>query len=269
MAGIGLYQPGETRMATYYRMLDHLETVMLVLKRAISHGSYSAIAQKAMKASNDQRRRKNKPPKYAADSGGILIDEAAESIDSPDFWKAVGVFLDLLKPAILLLRMVDSAMPCLSKVYYSCCVVDKCLRIVRDQNRHTVVPRKLAIFRKRWKRWHRPFHTAAYAFDPAYQAHKLTQEEQGEVEKTLHRLYPKTWVTIKSQFVQFKKKLGCFKDPTEVACCMSCARVRSDCNCFGRRARKAYGRLLTTCMHGNGIKLWQAPCLSFRRLAHN
>ena len=70
------------------------------------------------------------------------------------------------------------------------------------------------IFLSRWDRWHRPIHTAAYAFDPAYVSHQLSDGEVEEVQTVLKRLYPAKWYTIFSQWKDFKHQQGGFTTDT-------------------------------------------------------
>ena len=51
-------------------------------------------------------------------------------------------------------------------------------------------------------------HTAAYALDPSYQAHKLCDAERSEVEETLMKLYPQEHLSILSQLKDFRNQQG-------------------------------------------------------------
>lgn len=216
-AQIGMYVPGETRMANTYRLMHRLEQVSAILKRVMTNPSYDAVAQAAMESNNKQRMNRGKEPKYAADEDGKFIDTVAATIQDKNYWAKGKHFLTVAQPALWLLRMVDGVVPCLGEVYYACCVVDKTLALRESQAMAiSCIDLMRAQFNKRWKRWHRPIHTAAYAVDPSYHTHELTDAENAEVIATFKKLWPQDWLKMKMQLVEYRQKLGCFKDPTEV-----------------------------------------------------
>ena len=216
-AGMALYQPGDTRMALLFVALDRLKELQPVLESLVhftgrSDGekklpSYEFVAQKALQAYNKQCKDPEKMHKKVRGSSTKLEDKYKTIIKNDQFWEVVTEFLDLAATPFLLLRMVDSNLPSLSKVYYCCCLVDKILRI--EKAKGSVLASKMhMLFVKRWDRWHRPFHTAAYAFDPSYLKHKLTNLEVEEVESVVQRLYPEEHLTIMSQWKDFKNQSG-------------------------------------------------------------
>jgi hypothetical protein len=111
-------------------------------------------------------------------------------------------------------------------VYYSCCCVDKILRIESAKGSKLAKDMHL-IFLKRWTRsasrstrlivffrWHKPVHTAAYALDPSYHSHQLSDVEHEEFEDVLKKLYPSEWNTIISQWRDYKAQIGEFSVDT-------------------------------------------------------
>jgi hypothetical protein len=68
----------------------------------------------------------------------------------------------------------------------------------------------LAVFNKRWARWHKPIHTLAYALDPAYQSHVLTAPEKQDVKAMIQRLRPEQFAEILIEFTTYKANAGVF-----------------------------------------------------------
>lgn len=89
-------------------------------------------------------------------------------------------FITCTKSAVYLLRLVDGQTPVLGKFYYCCALLDKHLRIMKEAGTVPYIDQMRSIFMKRWKRWHRPIHTFAYAVDPCYQEHELTRHEKAD-----------------------------------------------------------------------------------------
>ena len=210
---MGLYQPGDTRMALLYVMLDRLVELKPVLEALVHYvssdgtPSYDAVAQKALLAYNKRCTDPDKAHKKVQGSSTKLQDKYKVTVKNDGFWKLAEEFLKLAKTPFLLLRLVDTNLPTLSKVYYSCCLVDKVLRIEKAKGSE-LAGKMHKLFLKRWDRWHRPLHTAAYAFDPAYQDHVLTEIEVQEVESVVQKMYPSEWLTVMAQWKDFKGRQG-------------------------------------------------------------
>ena len=223
-SGIGLYNPGDTRMATLYLMMHRLIELKEVLEQVVHapaqvvndevrRMSYDDMSQKNMLAYNRQCKDDEKKYKTMSNNSTKLKDRVKELIKSDEFWSLATEFLQLAQTPFWLLRLVDSNLPTLSKVYYSCCCVDKLLRVEKAKGSE-LAAKMHKIFLSRWDRWHRPVHTAAYAFDPAYVSHKLSDDEVEEVQSVLKRLYPAKWYTIFSQWKDFKHQQGAFTTDT-------------------------------------------------------
>ena len=56
----------------------------------------------------------------------------------------------------------------------------------------------------RWKRWHRPVHTLAYAIDPSFHSHTLSRTEKADVKAALKVLLPDTWEDCKTEIDEFR-----------------------------------------------------------------
>ena len=69
---------------------------------------------------------------------------------------------------------MDGFVPVLGKFYYSCVLIEKHLRTIKARGGTPYMDHMLQISKTRWKRWHRPILTFAYACDPCYQQHDLS-----------------------------------------------------------------------------------------------
>lgn len=174
---IGLYMPGDTRMATVFRMLFRIKVLYQVLRNLVSLPEYDVASQKALKMWSD-----NQPPeKKLIPINGKFVDKVKHSIQSDRFQNEIDTFIRSTKSAMYLLRLVDGQTPVIGKFYYACALVDKHLRVMKEMNNVAYIDQLRSIFAKRWKRWHRPIHTLAYALDPCYQSHELSREEKRDV----------------------------------------------------------------------------------------
>lgn len=185
---MGLYAPGDTRMATVFKMLHRLKVLFPVLTDLVSAAEYEAASQKALKQWSDSQPAGNKLTAI----GGKYPDKVKHSIQDPAFLTRIDVFTNATKSAIYLLRLVDGQTPVIGKFYYCCALLDKHLRVLKEAKTVPYIDLMRSIFIKRWKRWHRPVHTFAYALDPCYQAHDLTKEERADcvtVTYILRRIY--------------------------------------------------------------------------------
>lgn len=173
---IGLYNPGDTRMATVFKMLYRLKVLQEVLVDLVSRPEYEIASQKALKQWSDARPAGDRL--LAVE--GKYPDKVKHSIQEKTFWARIEVFVQATKSAMYLLRLVDGQSPVLGKFYYCCALVDKHLRVLKEGGKTPYIDAMRSIFMKRWKRWHRPIHTFAYAVDPCYQEHDLTSEEKAD-----------------------------------------------------------------------------------------
>lgn len=176
---IGLYSPGDTRMATVFKMLFRILTVYPVLEQLVSAPEYEVASQKALKSWSDIQ----PPEKKLTPIDGKYVDKIKHSVQSSRFKEEIECFIKCTKSAIYLLRLVDGQTPVIGKFYYACALVDKHLRVLKNQENVPYIDQLRSIFMKRWKRWHRPIHTLAYALDPCYQSHHLSREEMADCTK--------------------------------------------------------------------------------------
>lgn len=173
---IGLYNPGDTRMATVFKMLFRVQLLLPVLIHLVSLPEYEVASQKALQAWSAQQ----PPEKKLTAINGKYVDMVKHFIQSPRFAEEISNFIKALKSAMYLLRLVDGQTPVIGKFYYACALVDKHLRVLKEQNAVPYIDQLRTIFMKRWKRWHRPVHTLAYALDPCYQTHELSRKEKAD-----------------------------------------------------------------------------------------
>ena len=121
-AGIGLFNPPDTRMALLYVMLHRVDEVKGVLEAMVhfqGNGklpSYDVAAQKAMVSYNKTCQDPEKHYQPKPSQSALLIDPYKDTIKNKDFWDRSTEFLQIAKTPMWLLRMVDSNLPSLSKV---------------------------------------------------------------------------------------------------------------------------------------------------------
>lgn len=175
---IGLYMPGDTRMATVFAMLHRLQVVFPVLREMAASAAYETASQKALKQWSDRQQAGNK----LVQVDGRYVDRVKSSILESDLLKRIETYIKATKSAIYLLRLVDvdGQSPVLGKFYYCCALVDKHLRLLKESGEVAYIDALRSIYMKRWTRWHRPIHTLAYALDPCYQGHSLSAEERAD-----------------------------------------------------------------------------------------
>lgn len=160
-------------MASVFRMLYRILILFPVLIDLVGRAEYETMSQKALKQWSD-----------AQPAGSKLIavegkypDKVRHLIQDTNLKERIQVFISATKSTIYLLRLVDGQSPVIGKFYYCCALVDKHLRVLKETNKVPYIDQMRTIFMKRWRRWHRPIHTMAYALDPCYQSHQLTREE--------------------------------------------------------------------------------------------
>ena len=197
---IGLYMPADTRMMTVFKMLHRLLIVWDVLFDLAGRPEYETASQKALKQWSDRQ----KPEKKLVTIDGRYPDSVKVLLTNLGFRNRIHAFVQSSKSAVYLLRLTDGATPVLGKFYYACALVDKHLRTIKEAGNVSYAPQMLAIFTKRWKRWHRPLHTFAYAVDPCYQAHDLTREEKRDCEAVIRKLSPSDWPRLKVEFDRWR-----------------------------------------------------------------
>lgn len=195
-----LYQPGDTRMLTVFKMLFRISVLKDVLVDLVGKAAYSEAAQRALKAWSDQQPAEKK----LLTVDGKYPDKVKHCIQSSSFWDRVDCFIECTKSAVYLKSLVDGQSPVMGKFYYSCALVDKHLRVLKEEGTVPYIDQMRAIFLKRWKRWHRPIHTFAYAVDPCYQTHKLTVEEKRDCKTVIMKLGGGNWASLKVEFDRWR-----------------------------------------------------------------
>lgn len=199
-----LYSPGDTRMATAFKMLHRILVLYPVLTDLVSRPEYETASQKALKQWSDAQA----ADKKLTAVNGKYLDRVKLSVQSDAFKERIEAFINSTKSAMYLLRLVDGQSPVIGKFYYSCALVDKHLRVLKEGNNVPGIDTMRAIFMKRWRRWHRPIHTFAYALDPCYQGHELSRQEKADCLQ-VHRciVYSRSALTLPPACRQVIKKL--------------------------------------------------------------
>ena len=187
-----LKKPGDTRMLSAFKTIFRNAIVLKpILVACFADAEYDAAAQKIMKAYNASTKKTANKYKKRRRGESDFKDPMKTLWGSSD---AVGyanaaVWCQSTVAIVYLHRVVDTHAPTLHRVYYGCCLIDKFLRCLTDLDSNAAWLEEFSnLFAKRWGRWHRPYHTAAYAFNPEYFSHKLTLLEEQDVSITLRRL---------------------------------------------------------------------------------
>jgi hypothetical protein len=206
---IGPYMPGDTRMATVYKLLDRTLSLKCVFESLVTDPAYVKLAQASIKAHNTAAKPEHRVPSRP---DGTLVDYVRDTILNPATWSLTIVFQKCARSALYLHRMVDTFQPCLGKVYYYCAITSKHLAMLAPSN--PVVELMKGFFGKRWARWHNPIHTLAYALDPSFQSHQLTAQEKAHCKAMLAVLRPGQVSSILVELNSFKSEPANF-DPDE------------------------------------------------------
>lgn len=163
-------------MATAFKMLHRIHYLFDVLTDLVSRPQYDQASQKALKQWSDAQPAERK----LTANNGRYVDGVKHLVQLPETKKRIETFLTSTKSSVYLLRLIDGHAPVIGKFYYCCALVDKHLRVLQQAGSVPYIERLRQIFTKRWRRWHRPIHTFAYAVDPCYQEHDLTPEEKAD-----------------------------------------------------------------------------------------
>ena len=200
-----LYMPGDTRMVATFKLVHRALELRPVLESLVTDPDYERASQAALKAYNLQATPEHRVPCI----DGVYRDKVKMSVKNDDLWAVAESFVAASKPALYLHRLVDSNLPILGKIYYNCALIAKHLAMLQ----HKWEPAKAMkrIFDKRWCRWHHPVHTAAYALDPSYATHLLTDHEASEVETVVKKLCPDDWPAVMVQLDTFRKQHHVFE----------------------------------------------------------
>ena len=199
---IGFYQPGDTRMASTFRMAHRMSILRPVLTAVGASAEFDSASQKALKAWSDAQ--KDPLKKVPKDPRGVYRDVVKHNITSIEWYDEINGFIKIMKAPMYLMRLMDSGSPCIGKVYYSCCLVDKYIRVAVAMGKTSYAQAVHDIFMKRWKRWHRPIHTLAYALDPCYHGHDLDETEMTDVTAALKKLVGAGWAGLKVELTSWR-----------------------------------------------------------------
>lgn len=197
---ISLYMPGDTRMLTVFKMLHRLSVLWAVMADLVSRPEYETASQKALKAWSDNQKLEDKLTAI----NGKYPDKVKQSFTGERFKTNIDAFINATKSVVYLKSLVDGQTPVLGKFYYCCALVDKHLRIMKESGDVPYIDSMRNIFTKRWKRWHRPIHTLAYALDPCYQGHQLTRQEVKDCKQVLQKMGGAKWASLKVEFDRWR-----------------------------------------------------------------
>ena len=199
------YMPGDTRMATTFKLVHRTLLLKDVLEALVTDASYKQCAQSAISGWNSKQKPEGRIP---ANADGVFPDAIAKDILSPSTWDLCQEFMSASKTSLYFLRMVDANLPVLGKVYYTCALINKQLAILAASS--NLARQMLKMFEKRWARWHKDVHVLAYACDPSFQSHALSSSEKQAVSRVLKRIRPSNHSQIKVELNTFKTEPGNF-----------------------------------------------------------
>jgi hypothetical protein len=206
------YMPGDTRMATCFKLVHRLVLLKQVLQALVTDPAYHKAAQAAITSYNSQAKAENKVQKL---SNGSFPDVIAVDILDSSFWLTIDTFMAGSKTSIYFLRMVDSNLPVLGKVFYTCALINKQLKYLAQSS--ALVKKMYSFFTTRWSRWHKSVHVLAYALDPSYQSHILSAFEYKQCTMVLKRIRPDTWTAALVELKEFKRNTELFDAATWAA----------------------------------------------------
>ncbi|KAL1526985.1 hypothetical protein AB1Y20_015674 [Prymnesium parvum] len=144
---ISLYMPGDTRMLTVFKMLYRISIVWPVLVDLVGRPSYDTAAQKALKQWSDRQ----PPEKKLVAVDGHYPDKVKHLIQSTGMLDKIQTFIACTKSVVYLKSLVDGQSPVLGKFYYSCALVDKHLRVLKEAGQVPYIDKMRSIFMKRWR----------------------------------------------------------------------------------------------------------------------
>ena len=201
------YMPGDTRMATMYKMADRALKIKDILLALVTDPRYKKAAQEAVAGYNASTKPENRIPKA---SNGMFIDQVADDImgSRTTLWALTESFIAASKTSLYFHRLVDSNLPTLGKVYYTSALINKQLKMLARSS--SLAEEMCAFYEKRWARWHKDVHVLAYAVDPSFQSHKLSANEKVAVKRVLMRLRPESFANVLIQLNSFKSDVDKF-----------------------------------------------------------
>ncbi|CAL8465879.1 g5415 [Coccomyxa elongata] len=190
-SALRVLKPGDTRFYTAYISCARLLKCKSAARQTVVSDGWDTWAKKP--ANKDR----------SAVAKTIILDE--------DFWLAVKLFCKLLKPMVRLMRLVDSNMPSMGKVYPMCAQIEEHIKAVGlDDNVQESVSK---IFRERWDKMHSPLHAAAYMLEPQFRNAAFGREVKTDFRKVAKKMMPDTYVTAHTQFYSYTNNEGVFGDP--------------------------------------------------------
>jgi hypothetical protein len=196
------YMPGDTRMATCFKLVHRL----LLLKHVLqADPAYHKAAQAAIRAYDSQAKPENKVQKL---SNGSFPDAIAVDILDSSFW--LTILFAGSKTSIYFLRMVYSNLPVLGKIFYTCALINKQLKYLAQSS---ALVKKMHSFRSlhyKMVQVTQNVHVLAYALDPSYQSHTLSHFEYQPCSTVLKRIRPDTWTQAVVELKEFKRNTELF-----------------------------------------------------------
>ena len=115
----------------------------------------------------------------------MMVKKHVQDEDDDGFWAGTKVVLEVVMPVLLFIKMADKRAQVMGEVWWkTCCMQQHMDEVEEDANgMYALIPeaeRKQLpqIILKRWKYYHSPLHSFAYAVNPKYR----TEDHFGDAE---------------------------------------------------------------------------------------
>ena len=204
-----LLLPGDTRFATEFIMAGRLQKEKAAAAEMVADRRYSQWLDGTLEG------KKKAAKSYKAEglwAKGRVLDE--------EWWLKGELILEIVNPIVELLRLGDSEVPLMGKVYYRMFLIKQKLEDptfaprLKDAHRRQLVK----IHTDRWEYMHNVYHATGYALDPEFvkhSQHTITEVMDG-LRLVIKRHYhndPAKRALALQQFMVFKnRKKGVFSE---------------------------------------------------------
>ena len=173
-----LLNPGDTRFATNFIMSGQLQ-------KEKDAGAELAADRRYMQWLNGTLPRKKQRAKgYKAE--GLWVKS---KLQDPDWWEKGEMILGIVSPIIELLRLADSELPLMGKVYHRMSAIATQLDDTEFAPGLTQRQRSdlVKIHADRWSYLHNFYHAAGFALDPEFSKEKVFDNAEVSSESPHHR----------------------------------------------------------------------------------
>lgn len=149
-------------------------------------------SKKAVKAWSDAKKSEHK----LIPVNGIYTDHVKISVQSSETKAGIEGLLKCTKRNPL--STLDGQSKEIGKFYYSCAMVDKYLRVLKEKGELSYVDKMHTIFMKRWRPWHHPLIHSRMPW--CYHEHTLMRAERRDCEAVIKKPGAVNWPKLKIEF---------------------------------------------------------------------